>query len=197
MVNHLATADVLDDGAVAGGIGQRQVQRRLAVFARHLVGDDRVRLTLERRDRLVHGGEIVQHILRPQRDRQSRLVATLLRILRFHQPQQVGHQPLLVHAIGGRHVVAGGHHAAVARSPGQRFRTGQAGACDATRQHVEVGRHIDLPVHRARSDHIAVVAPIHRTRAGQCRRDRRCQRHGQHCLSLPLHPCHVVTLLSP
>ena len=87
VVYHLPAVDVFDDRAVAAGVGHREVQRCQAVLSGHVVRDDGEGLFLQSRDGFLHGGEVVQHILRPSRNGQAGFaVCTESGILGFHEP---------------------------------------------------------------------------------------------------------------
>ena len=166
MVNHLLALDVLDDGAVARRIRHRQVKCCQPVLAGHLIGDDDKRLLAQRIDRLRDRREIIQHILRPERDGESGLVRLRLRVARLDQPQQVRVQPLLVHAVGGRDIVARGDDASILGAPFDRMRPCLSAAMYPSGQYPQVGPDIVLPIHRSGGDDGSIRPQVDSPRAG-------------------------------
>jgi hypothetical protein len=73
MMDDLLAADIFDNGAVAHRVGHRQMERGQPRLSGYCIGNDGERLAAKRVDRLLDGREVVQNILRPRRDRQSRL----------------------------------------------------------------------------------------------------------------------------
>src|SRR5260221_5343564 len=105
--------------AVAGGIGHRQMERGRRCLSGHCIGNDGERLAAKRVDRLLNGREVVQNILRPRRDGQSRLGSVEGGILRFGEPKKVSAQSRLVQPVGGRYIKAGSDDTSVFGSPSQ------------------------------------------------------------------------------
>jgi len=174
VVNHQPAVDVFEDGAVARRIGDGQMQARLNAV-RKVGRVDAEFLLREFGDRLVHRGEIVEYVLRP--DAQSHGGPRVARPLvnRFGQEEQVGDQPGLVHAVGDADVVARGRKGAVFRRPEDGVvRIGSA-AGGAAREDIEVGQRVFAPVHGASRDGHAVGTEIDGARAGF----RLCGKNGQ------------------
>ena len=179
VMDHQLALDIFEDGAVTRCVRDCEVERAEPFLAGNIVGNDDEAFLAQCVDRLLHRGEIVEHILGPDGDAHARLLAIEMRIFGFDQPQEIGGQPRLVHAVRGGNVVAGGDHAAIARRPFDRIGASLPTARDAARKDPEVGADIDLPVHRPGGDHIVIGAMIDQARAGigryrsQLRREQR------------------------
>ena len=78
--------------------------RRIAPYQRRR--HDLELLLLRRGHRFIHGGETVEKILGPGRDGQRRALRVAGSVLRLGEIEQVGDEPLLVHPVGGDHVIA-------------------------------------------------------------------------------------------
>lgn len=94
MVHHQLAVDVFEDRAVARGVRHREMQRRLQLL---LPGEstrrDHEAGRLHRIDGLLNGCEIVEHVLRPDRDRHTGLAAVPFGVFRFGKPEEVRGQP--------------------------------------------------------------------------------------------------------
>src|SRR4029077_10675704 len=77
------------------------------------IGNDGERLAAKRVDRLLDGREVVQNILRPRRDGESRLGSIEGGILRFGQPKKGSAQSRLVQPVRCRYIKAGSDYASV------------------------------------------------------------------------------------
>src|SRR5260221_1331006 len=88
--------------AVARRIGHRQMERGQPCLSGHCIGNDGERLAAKRVDRLLNGREVVQNILRPRRDGQSRLESVEGGILRFCGPTKVCARDRLGKAVARR-----------------------------------------------------------------------------------------------
>ena len=119
MMDDLLAADIFDNGAVARRIGHRQMERGQPCLSGHCIGNDGERLAAKRVDRLLDGREVVENILRPRRDGESRLGSIEGGILRFGQPKKVSAQSRLVQPVRCRYIKAGSDYASVFGSPSQ------------------------------------------------------------------------------
>ena len=156
---------VFEDRTVARSVGDGQMEPRF--HAVRQVGGVEAELLLRKFGHgLVHGSEIVQHILRPdaQPHHGARVAGTL--VDRLEQKQQAGDQPGLVHAVGDADVVAGGRERAVFRGPENRVVAVRTAALDAAREDVKVGERVLAPVHRAARHGHAVGPEVNGTGAG-------------------------------
>lgn len=178
-VDREPAVDVFEDGAVARGIGDRQVQPGLDAVGQ--VGRvDAERILRKGLHRFGHGGEIIQYILRPnaQPHHRPRIVRGF--VDRFGQEEQVGDQPFFVHAVADADVVAGRRKRAVFRGPEQGVVRQGAAPFDAARKEVEVRLRIFAPVHRATGRNHSVRPQVDRTGAGFDLPDPGKQRDAQH-----------------
>ena len=156
---------ILEDRAVARRIGNRQVEPRLHAVGQ--VGSVDAELLLRKFGHgLVHGGEIVEHILRPdaQPHDGARVAGTF--VDRLGQEQQVGDQPGFVHAVGDADVVTCGRERPVFRGPEDGLVRVRTATHDAPREDVEVGERIFAPVHRPARDGHAVGSEVNGAGAG-------------------------------
>ncbi len=110
----------LDDRAVAGGVRHRDMHRRgLARRTHgHVAPGDLHRIGAQVGHGLGHGCVTIQQVLRKDRQRDAGGHAVIGGIGRLDLPQQVHHQPGLVHPVGGSDVIARHGQAAIARRPG-------------------------------------------------------------------------------
>ena len=164
---YLTAVDDLDDRGIAGCIRQRQVHGRRFV-AGHTGRHELIATLRDVGDGLIDGGEVVEVVLRPQRQREAGLLEVAFAVIGFRQPQQIGDEAFLVDAVAGRHIINGGGDAAVFRRPAQFIGIATpARAADAAREGPEVGFHVLGPIHIAPGDdRLAVVGPEHARTGG-------------------------------
>jgi len=136
VVDDELAAEIFEDRRIASRVGDRQMQL-CALAVAQLGRDHPERLLLERGDRLGHRPEVVEHVLRPQADRDRRL-AVGPAVIGFGEIEQVGDEAGLVHAVGRADGIAGGDQAAVFGDPFGRIGAGFAIARDAARKGREV-----------------------------------------------------------
>ena len=160
VVDHRLAVEVLDDRRVARGVGHREMNGRMRGCARTEIDRHDVdRRIGERVDHLVDSGETGQHVVHPAGEGQPRPVVGRSRPeVRFAEVEQVGHQPLLVHAV--EHAVnraagvggSGHFDSTVLAGPGQRIDPARAILGAAGRNGVQVGVERVRPVHRPAGD---------------------------------------------
>ena len=164
MMDDRLARDVLDHGGIAGGVADRQVDRRMAGAAGpEIRGDDVDRVRLHRIDDLGHGRIVREDVRDPGPHRDARLGALGRRPeIRLREIEQVGAEALFVDAVEGavdraaRGHGAGGHHRPVLAGPDQA--AGDALVLRAAGNDVEMGVEVIGPVHRPAGDHRPVVA---------------------------------------
>ena len=166
VVHRQAAVDILEDGAVARGVGDGQVQARLDTV-REVGGVDAELLLRKLRNGFVDRGEIIQHILRPDAQPHDRARVARAFVDRFGQEQQVGDQPGLVHAVGDADVVAGSRQGAVFRGPEHRVVCVRPAPRRTARKDVKVGERILAPVHGTPGDGHTLGAEVDGPRAGR------------------------------
>ena len=111
--------DVLDDRRVAGGVVEREMDRR-GIAAGGIGHLDHLDVGLrDPRDRVGHGREVVQEVLQPRGLTEGRTRLVEVAIGGLGQPQDVPGESGLVDAVDGDDVEGGGDHAAVLRRPGE------------------------------------------------------------------------------
>ena len=166
VMHRQAAVDILEDGAVARRIGDGQMQARLHAV-RKVGRVDAEFLLREFGDRLVHRGEIVEYVLRPDAQPHDRARVARAFVDRFGQEQQVGDQPGLVHAVGDADVVAGSRQGAVFRGPEHRVVCVRPAPRRTARKDVKVGERILAPVHGTPGDCHTLGAEVDGPRAGR------------------------------
>ena len=165
VVDDQLTFDVFEDRRVAGWVGDREMHGPLGAVGCH-DRDHAEGLLLQLGDRLLDGREVVQHVLRPGRDDDRRAGVGRGGILGFREVEQVGDEPLLVHAVGSPAFVDGRHDAAVFTGPLEGRLAQAAVAGHAAGEYPQVAPQVLLPVHRSPGDGLAPLAEVHGAGAG-------------------------------
>ena len=166
VVDHQAAADVLKNCRITRRVGDGKVQ--LGAFAIGEGGSDHAEgLLAQVGHRLRNRGELIEHVLGPEGNREHGL-AIELAVIGFRQVKEVGHQALLVHALGAANVVAAHHHAAETGAPAGGAGATASIARDAAGEGLEVGAHVLRPIHAPPGDHSAIRGGVKHAIAG-CR----------------------------
>ena len=99
-------------------------------------------------------------------------------VVGFGEIEDVGNEPLLIHAVGGSGIIARDDQAAVLGGLLDRLRARSSVACHAAGKDPGVGIDVFRPVHRAAGDDDVIGSEIHGARAGV---GRDSGREGQRC----------------
>ncbi len=98
------------DSAVAGGVGERQMARRL-LAARQVRRDDNERLLFQRLHGLSDCRVMVEHILRPGAEGELRLFrACRVAVIGLYQIEHIGGEPGVVDPVDRREIIEGTDH---------------------------------------------------------------------------------------
>ena len=168
MVDIQFPADVFENGVVARGIRNRQMQRSQTRTVGHLIRNHLEPALRNCRYRFVHRREIIEHILYPCGNREPRLLTVPFRVFRLGQPQQIGHQSFLIHAVGTANLVSGSNYTPVFRGPMYRIVPRFPAPGHAPRKNPQVRVRVLLPVHRPGSHHRAIQTIVYHPRTGVC-----------------------------
>ena len=137
------------------------------------VGEDRSKnrewLLSQLLHRLSDRGIRIEHVLRPATDREIRPTGDRLPVIALGQIEDVGNEPLFVHAVDGGDAVKAHPHRAILARPHEALGPGISLPLHPPREAPELRGGILHPIHRPADDHAPVGKAMEATGAGRGR----------------------------